>query len=221
MAEVAPPPQTVLIVDDEQTIVTVLAAGFKKAGVPTKTALTAEAAMALLETEQFAAVVTDKNLPGKSGLELLRYVNERLPDCARVMITGFVNTESVLEALKLGADDYLLKPFESIMLVVERVKHAIEHRRVLAERRRLSDALHAMEKSLRKTEAEVFSSRTELDLLQTVVDLRIEEATEALTTRVAELERQHTALKATLKELAATADEKLKQRLLAEAEILS
>ena len=57
--------------------------------------------------------------------------------------------------------------------------------RVLAERRRLSDALHAMEKSLRKTEAEVFSSRTELDLLQTVVDLRIEEATEALTTRVA------------------------------------
>lgn len=221
MADVATPPATVLIVDDEQTIVTVLAAGFKKAGIPTKTALSAEDAMALLEREQFAAVVTDKNLPGKSGLELLRYVNERLPDCARVMITGFVNTESVLEALKLGADDYLLKPFESIMLVVERVKHAIEHRRVLAERRKLSEALRAMEKSLRKTEAEVFGTRTELDLLQSVVDLRIEEATEELTARVAELERQHAALKATLKELAATADEKLKKRLLAEVEILS
>ncbi len=211
---------TVLVVDDEQTIVNVLVMGFKKAGIPTRTALNAEDAILLLEEHEFAAVVTDKNLPGKSGLDLLRYVNEKRPNCARVVITGFVNTDSVLEALRLGADDYLLKPFESIMLVVERVKHAIAHRRTLAERQVLSDTLHTLEKSLRKSEAEAFSTRTELDLFQNVVELKIADATRELEERVAELEGQRTALRATLKELAALADDKLKQRLLAEVEIL-
>ncbi|MGV3624163.1 MAG: response regulator [Archangium sp.] len=219
MPEVAKP-ETVLVVDDEQTIVNVLVMGFKKAGIPTKTALTAEDAILLLEEHDFAAVVTDKNLPGKSGLELLRYVNEKRPNCARVMITGFVNTDSVLEALRLGADDYLLKPFESIMLVVERVKHAIAHRRTLAEREALSAALRKLETSLRKSEATAFQSRTELDLFQNVVELKIEDATRALQERVDELEGERLRLRATLKELAAMADDTLKQRLLAEVEIL-
>lgn len=214
------PPDTVLVVDDEQTIVNVLVMGFKKAGIPTRTALTAEDAILLLEDQPFAAVVTDKNLPGKSGLDLLRYVNEKQPDCARVVITGFVNTDSVLEALRLGADDYLLKPFESIMLVVERVKHAIAHRRTLAEREALSDTLRALEKTLRKSESAAFQTRTELDLFQNVVELKIEDATRDLEDRVAELEAERTRLRATLKELAEVADDKLKQRLLAEVEIL-
>lgn len=222
MSEAAKPsaPETVLVVDDEQTIVNVLVMGFKRAGIPTKTALTAEDAMLLLEAHDFAAVVTDKNLPGQSGLDLLRYVNEKKSNCARIVITGFVNTDSVLEALRLGADDYLLKPFESIMLVVERVKHAITHRRTLAERQQLSDALRTLEKSLRRSEATAFQSRTELDLFQNVVDLKIEDATRALQDRVDELEAERARLRATLKELAAVADDKLKQRLLAEVEIL-
>lgn len=219
MVDVAKP-ETVLVVDDEQTIVNVLVMGFKKAGISTKTALTAEDAILLLEEHEFAAVVTDKNLPGKSGLDLLRYVNEKRSNCARIVITGFVNTDSVLEALRLGADDYLLKPFESIMLVVERVKHAIAHRRTLADRQALSEALVTLEKSLRKSEATAFQSRTELDLFQNVVDLKIEDATRELQERVEELETERTRLRATLKELAALADDKLKQRLLAEVEIL-
>ena len=133
-------PDTVLLVDDEKSILDVLSMGFKRAGIPVKTALTAEDAIVLLEVEKFGAVVTDKNLPGKSGLELLKIISERYEHCARVVITGFVNTESVLEAMRLGADDYLLKPFESIMLVVERVKQAMKHRKVQMERQALEIA---------------------------------------------------------------------------------
>ncbi|MDP1827727.1 MAG: response regulator [Archangium sp.] len=220
-------PDTVLLVDDEKSILDVLSMGFKKAGIPVKTAINAEDAILQLESYKFGAVVTDKNLPGKSGLDLLKVVNERYAHCARVVITGFVNTESVLEAMRLGADDYLLKPFESIMLVVERVKQAMKHRKVQMERESLAKALREMEKSLRKSESTAFQKGTELDLFQNVVELRIEDATRELTARVglleAELEvekERRAVLKRTLAELSGKTEGELAKRLLAEAEIL-
>ena len=220
-------PDTVLLVDDEKSILDVLAMGFKKAGIPTKTAINAEDAILQLESFTFGAVVTDKNLPGKSGLDLLKVISERYPNCARLVITGFVNTESVLEAMKLGADDYLLKPFESIMLVVERVKQAMKHRKVQLEREVLAKALREMEKSLRKSEHTAFQKGTELDLFQNVVELKIEDATRELTARVGLLEaalevekERRTVLKRTLGELSSKTEGELAKRLLAEAEIL-
>ena len=153
-------PDLVLLVDDEKSILDVLSMGFKKAGIPVKTAINAEDAILQLESFKFGAVVTDKNLPGKSGLDLLKVIRERYPHCARVVITGFVNTESVLEAMKLGADDYLLKPFESIMLVIERVKQAMKHRKVQQEREALAKALRELEKTLRKSEHTTFWKRS-------------------------------------------------------------
>jgi DNA-binding NtrC family response regulator len=217
----------VLLVDDEKSILDVLSLGFKKAGLSVMTAATAEDAIVLLEVHKFAAVVTDKNLPGKSGLELLKLINQNYPHCARLLITGFVSTESVLEAMRQGADDYLLKPFESIMLVVERVKQAIKHRTTQLERETLALALRDMEKSLRKVESTAFQKITELDLFQNVVELKIEDATRELTEKVASLQSQvdtdrerRAALKKTLLDLSASADEKTKKALLAEAEIL-
>ncbi len=220
-------PDLVLLVDDEQSILDVLSLGFKRAGVPTKTALTAEDAILLLEQHKFAAVVTDKNLPGKSGLELIELINEKYEHTARVVITGFVNTQSVLEAMRLGADDYLLKPFESIMLVVERVKQAMKHRRVQMERSTLAKALRDMEKSLRRSESTAFQKGTELDLFQNVMELRIEDATAELTARVSSLEaalevekERRVTLKRLLTELSEKTEGDLARRLLAEAEIL-
>jgi DNA-binding NtrC family response regulator len=219
--------ELVLLVDDEKSSLDVLSTGLKKAGLEVKTALTAEDAVVLLEKQKFSAVVTDKNLPGKSGLELLRIISERYPHCARLLISGFVSAESVLETMRLGADDYLLKPFESVMLVVERVKQAIKHRTMQMEREALALAMRDMEKSLRKSEATAFQRGTELDLFQNLVELRIEDATRELNEKVATLQGQvdaererRAALKRTLLELSEGADEKLKKALLAEAEIL-
>lgn len=220
-------PDLVLLVDDEKSILDVLTLGFKRAGIPTKTALTAEDAIVLLEVHTFGAVVTDKNLPGQSGLELLKVINEKYANTARLVITGYVNTESVLEAMRLGADDYLLKPFESIMLVVERVKLAMKHRKVQTEREALAKALREMEKTLRKSESTAFQKGTELDLFQNVVELKIEDATAELKARVATLEAEleearerRGTLKKLLTELSGKTEGELAQRLLAEAEIL-
>lgn len=220
-------PDTVLLVDDEKSILDVLAMGFKRSSIPTKTALNAEDAIALLEQHKFGAVVTDKNLPGKSGLDLLKVINEKYEHTARLVITGFVNTESVLEAMRLGADDYLLKPFESIMLVVERVKQAMKHRQVQLERSTLANALRDMEKTLRRSESTAFQKGTELDLFQNVMELRIEDATAALQARVglleAELEvekERRAVLKRMLTEMSGKTEGELSKRLLAEAEIL-
>lgn len=217
----------VLLVDDEKSILDVLTMGFKRGGLAVKTAMTAEEALELLETQRFGAVVTDKNLPGKSGIELLAAVNEKWPHCARLIITGYVSAESVIEAMRLGADDYLLKPFENIMLVVERVKKAMGHRRVQAEREALAVALRETEVSLRKSESTAFQKVTELDLFHNVVELKLEDATRELKEKVAALEAEletererRAALKKTLQELAATAPAELEKRLLAEAEIL-
>ena len=220
-------PDLVLLVDDEKSILDVLSLGFKRAGIPTKTALTAEDAIVLLKVHTFGAVVTDKNLPGQSGLQLLKVINEKYANTARLVITGYVNTESVLEAMRLGADDYLLKPFESIMLVVERVKQAMKHRKVQTEREALARALREMEKTLRKSESTAFQKGTELDLFQNVVELKIEDATAELTARVALLEAElvvererRAGLKRLLTELSSKTEGELAKRLLAEAEIL-
>jgi DNA-binding NtrC family response regulator len=220
-------PESVLLVDDEQSILNVLSMGFKKAGLTTTTALNAEDALKLLETMRFDAVVTDKNLPGKSGIDLIKAVSQSSPHCARIVITGFANTESVLEAMRLGADDYLLKPFENIMLVAERVKHAVKFRRVHAEREALGNKLRELEKTLRKSEETAFKKGTELDLFQNVVELKIDDATRELQEKVAALEAQvaldkdkRVALKRTLEELAKSLQGELARRLLAEAEIL-
>ena len=220
-------PDLVLIVDDERSILDVLSMGFKRAGIATKTAINAEDAILLLEVHTFGCVVTDKNLPGKSGLDLLKVINEKYDNTARLVITGYVNTESVLEAMRLGADDYLLKPFESIMLVVERVKQAMKHRKVQTERETLAKALRELEKSLRKSESTAFQKGTELDLFQNVVELKIEDATAELTARVALLEAElvvererRAGLKRLLTELSSKTEGELAKRLLAEAEIL-
>lgn len=220
-------PELVLLVDDEKSILDVLSMGFKRAGIPVKTALTAEDAILLLEVHKFDAVVTDKNLPGKSGLDLLKLINEKYEHTARLIITGFVSTESVLEAMRLGADDYLLKPFESIMLVVERVKQAMKHRRVHLERSALSKSLREMERALRKSESTAFQKGTELDLFQNVMELRIEDATADLKAKVERLEAElevekerRATLKRCLTELSEKTTGDLAKRLLAEAEIL-
>jgi DNA-binding response OmpR family regulator len=188
-------PDSVLLVDDEPSVIDVLTRALTRNGLTVKAVKTAEEAFRLLDSETFGAVVTDKNLPQRSGLDVVRAAREKQPYCACIVITGFVSAASVLEALQLGANDYLLKPFDDVALVVQRIKQAIAAQRTEAERaalvemiRDLAKSLHEKEDSLRAKEKEVFQSKTELDLFTSVMELRIEEATEPLQRRVALLE---------------------------------
>ncbi|MEW6593578.1 MAG: response regulator [Thermodesulfobacteriota bacterium] len=105
----------VLVVDDEPTARQVLRLGVERLGCEVVTAEDAVSAIALLSREHFHAVITDKNMPGtdhrtEGGLDVIRFAKRVNPGCAVLMITGFASLESAIEAMQLGAFDYITKP---------------------------------------------------------------------------------------------------------------
>ena len=181
-------PTSVLIVDDEQSVIDVLTAVLKKHKLESKGALSGEDALNLMKTQRFGCLITDKNLPGKGGLEVIKEARKLQPYCACLVMTGYPTAESVLEALRLGATDYLEKPFPELGLVVQRVQHAMEHSRTAFEREALVRTLRDMRTRLKKSEEAVFQRQTELDVFVQVLELRVEEATAALNLKNATLQ---------------------------------
>jgi nitrogen regulation protein NR(I) len=102
----------VLIVDDELNIRRVLAAMLKREGYDVTTAADGEQALAVLEKTPVHVVVTDLVMPRVGGLELLRRVSVDYPDVPVILITAHGSVDSAVAALKLGAFDYITKPFE-------------------------------------------------------------------------------------------------------------
>ncbi len=103
----------VLVVDDERNIRTVLRAMLQRAGFETVQAQDGQAALAIWEKEgPFDAVITDLKMPHIDGMELLRRLSAMQPEVSVVMITAHGSVGSAVEAVKLGAFDYIEKPFD-------------------------------------------------------------------------------------------------------------
>ena len=97
-----------------------------------QTAETAEIALAKLEADSFDVVLTDISMPGLSGLELLGHVLQKYPHTPVIIISGISDQDHAQGLIKLGAFDYLLKPFR-LEVVEKSVMRAVEHRRRLQE----------------------------------------------------------------------------------------
>lgn len=199
-------PRTVLVVDDEQVILDVIKVALKRAKLEMVGVTSGEAAIEALSTRPFGAVLADKNLPGKNGLEVIKEARAKNPYCACLMMTGYPTLESVVEALRLGAQDYLEKPFQDVGLMLKRLESAMEHQRVAFERAALVEALKSVDKQLKQKERAVFEHRTELELFQSVMDVKIDEATRELNVANGKLTAENLALE----EKSAAATAKLK-----------
>ena len=99
----------VLIVDDEAILRESLG-DYLKETYQVVTAGTGEEALALIEKQDFDVLVIDVRLPGKTGLQVLREVRESKPHIRSIVMTAYPSAESAVEAMKLGAIDYLAKP---------------------------------------------------------------------------------------------------------------
>src|SRR5919107_4568781 len=123
-----------LIVDDEQGMRQLLSLVFGRAGHSVRAAESGRRAVEMLRTEPADVIVSDVKMPDMSGIEMLRAVREFLPDAAVVMMTAFATVETAREAFKLGADDFIQKPFDvdELKLIVEK---ALERLRLLQENR--------------------------------------------------------------------------------------
>jgi DNA-binding response OmpR family regulator len=164
-------PNFVLLIDDEPIVLDVLKIALEKKAFGVSVATRVTDAVKLLETQRFGALLVDKNLPDGSGLDVIRAARSRQPFCACMMMTGYPNVTSILEALRLGAVDYLEKPFPQMSLVQEKIRAAIEHQRILQER----EALIAKLQELQKAGNGVFERDTEVAMLQQALELGQEE----------------------------------------------
>jgi len=100
----------ILLVDDETIIRLDMAADLNEAGYQVKTAASGEQALDFLQKEHYAVMVTDLLMQGMNGITLLQKAREIDPHIGVVILTGFGDMNSAIEALRNGADDYLTKP---------------------------------------------------------------------------------------------------------------
>ncbi len=132
----------ILIVDDEQSMRELLSIMLKKEGYDVSTANNGEHALRAVQSEIFDLIITDIRMPSVNGIELLKSVKELSPETVVIVVTAFASTETAVDAMKLGAYDYITKPFknEEIRLIVRK---ALEKRSLRKENLLLKRELEA------------------------------------------------------------------------------
>jgi DNA-binding NtrC family response regulator len=128
--------EKVLIVDDEKGFLDVLAERMQSRGMEVTTATSAKEALQKLEAETFDAIVLDLMMPEMGGIEALQRIKEKNPDSEVILLTGQPSVSIGVEAMKLGASDFLIKPAD-INELTEKIKMAKAHRMILVEKKTL------------------------------------------------------------------------------------
>jgi response regulator RpfG family c-di-GMP phosphodiesterase len=169
----------VLVVDDESSVCSVLMRALSREGFVAWSAASGGEALNMLRQRDFDVVISDLNMPGISGLELLEQCRVEYPNLAFLMVTGEDDVHVGVEAMKRGADDYLVKPFQ-VQAVVRNVQRALEKKRLQLELERYHHRLEEMVED-RTQQLKAALGRVEvtydetLEALGAALDLRDEE----------------------------------------------
>jgi len=125
-------PPRILVVDDERSMRELLAIVLRREGYEVLLAENGRSAVAALERESVDLLISDIKMPDMSGVDVLRAAKKIDPDILGIMITAFASTETAVEAMRLGACDYLSKPFD-VDLLKMKVREKIENRQLRQE----------------------------------------------------------------------------------------
>jgi cyclic di-GMP phosphodiesterase len=166
----------VLLVDDEEAISTMLSHRLGLEGHRCRSARNAAEALEILKQGEFDVVISDLRMPGISGMELLRTVRSAYPDITFLVATGVDDVRVGVEAMKEGAADYLLKPFQ-LDGVAMSVARALENKRLARQvedyRKNLEKMVDQRTKQLRAAMKRIESTYDEtLEALGAALDLR-------------------------------------------------
>lgn len=166
----------VLIVDDDLALRTILSVMLTQSAFVCRTAASGEEALRLLENQPTDVVISDLRMPGISGMDLLVEVRERYPHLAFLMVTGEDETRVGVRAMQLGADDYLLKPFDADValgslyraLQKKKLEREVQEYRLHLEEM-VSERTQQLRTALQQTER---SYEDTLEALGAAIDLR-------------------------------------------------
>jgi DNA-binding NtrC family response regulator len=133
---------TVLVIDDEEIMREILEALLAREGYSVRLAGSGEAGIELARTTTFDAAIVDVMMPGMDGIAVLQELKKIDDDLPVLMVTAFASVETAITAMKLGAFDYVTKPFKNDEVLVV-VRNAVERRKLVAENRALRQNLQA------------------------------------------------------------------------------
>jgi len=158
-----------LIVDDELSVREILAEGLASFGFDTVTAGSADEAIEIVRSDAVHLVLSDIEMPGKTGIELLGLIKEYDADLDVIMVTGVVDAKTAIGAIRRGASDYVTKPFDldEVQIVVDRT---LEKRRLIVENHQYQEHLEQLVD--RRTVELQESYESTLQALVTALDFR-------------------------------------------------
>ncbi len=145
------PRPRLLVVDDEENVVEILQDLFSERPYDVDSVNTGEEALERLENGSYDLLLTDINLPGVNGLQVVAAAKEADPEMVVIVITGFASTGTAIDALRHGAYDYITKPFD-LWEVEQIVARGLQSRRLMHENRRLVQDLQVANDELRHHE---------------------------------------------------------------------
>lgn len=167
--------ERILVLDDEPSITEVLGQFFgEETSYDCTLTNSANEALDLIHNHSFALLLTDLKMPEMGGIEVMRRAKEIDPDLAVIVLTALLDATSAIEAMHIGADDYLLKPFNLDEIALS-VQKALERRRLVIENRLYQKELEARVESatreLTQTNRELRATKEYLEnLLHSTVD---------------------------------------------------
>ena len=125
---------SVLLVDDEEQFLQVLSERLTNRGLHVISVTSGEEAVVLVENKNFDAVVVDLAMPGIDGIETTKKIKEKRPDLEIIILTGHATVKAGIEAMKLGAEDFLEKPVD-LNVLLERISEAKQKRMRIQEKK--------------------------------------------------------------------------------------
>jgi DNA-binding NtrC family response regulator len=116
-------PFNILVVDDEDALRNVLSSELQSEGYSVVSAADGDEAISTLQQKTFDLVLLDIKMPRVDGFEVLRFIKEKYPKTKVIMLTGFADLKNAIESKKLGAEDFVSKPYDLVDLLttIERV----------------------------------------------------------------------------------------------------
>jgi DNA-binding NtrC family response regulator len=134
----------VLLVDDEEQFLDVLSQRLEARGMKVKAVTNGEDAVNHVEDHNYDAIIVDLAMPGIDGIETLKRIKAKRPDLEIIMLTGHATVKSGIEAMKLGADDFLEKPVD-LNVLLEKIGEAKNKRMLVVEKGRQEEVKKSKE----------------------------------------------------------------------------
>lgn len=166
--------ELVLILDDEQSILEILGQHLALEGYRCKSTTSPADALEYLTQEPVALLLTDLKMPEMNGIEVVKRAREASPDLSIIVVTALIDVTNAIQALRIGADDYLLKPFNLTEISLS-ISRALEKRRLVLENRNyqkeLERRVEEATQDLKRINSELLATKEYLEnLIHSTVD---------------------------------------------------